>query len=162
MKETHEILYDIANNERKIEINRMDKIETKAQRYITFAIVFLSFNSTYFLFYFGNYTNNNVLITLKMIFFISCILFAGSIFLLLLSMKLYNDLTFDMVNLINISRNDSQKVALMKITGNIVTFLNHKRGVNNRKVFILTWGIRLFFAFIVSLLTGLLISIILL
>ena len=107
------MLYDIANRERNLEIERKEILETKAQRFTTFGGIFISIISTYF-FFTGN--NQDIIPPLiKWELIVSLVIFGISLFLFLLSMRTMRDKTFDMEKLANKIENNGLNVAINKI-----------------------------------------------
>ena len=88
MKTIDELLYNIANRERDLEIERKEKIETKAQRFTTFGGIFISIISTYFIFTAKNQDTIPLLIKWELI--VAVMIFGISLFLLLNVLKQAN------------------------------------------------------------------------
>ena len=59
MKETFDLLYDVAYKELDSERDRKFKIETKAQRFATFTGILFSVVSSYFFIFDNNFNVNN-------------------------------------------------------------------------------------------------------
>ncbi len=152
MKTIDNLLYDIANSERNLEIERKDKLETKAQRFTTFGGVFISIISTYFIFM------ANILITIPLlikIFIITAIVIFGiSLLLMLLSMRLLGDSTFNLEKLTTKIEKDGLEIALGKVIGNLIQYTKHLRKINNDRAKLLYFGILCFYGGLTALIVG--------
>ena len=152
MKTIDNLLYDIANNERNLEIERKEKLETKAQRFTTFGGVFISIISTYFIFTVNILTTIPLLI--KLVLITAIIIFGISLLLMLLSMRLLGDSTFDLEKLTNKIENDGFEIALGKVIGNIIQYTKHLRENNNNRAKLLYFGIWVFYLGLTALIVG--------
>lgn len=152
LKTIDDLLYDIANSERNLEIERKEKLETKAQRFTTFGGVFISIISTYFIFTANFLTTIPLLI--KLVLIIAIIIFGFSLLLMLLSMRLLGDSTFDLEKLTNKIENDGLEIALGKIIGKIIQYTKHLRKGNNNRAKLLDWGIWSFILGLASFIVG--------
>lgn len=152
MKTIDNLLYDIANTERNLEIERKEKLETKAQRFTTFGGVFISIISTYFIFTVNILTTIPLLI--KLVLITAIIIFGISLLLMLLSMRLLGDSTFDLEKLTNKIENDGFEIALGKVIGNIIQYTKHLRENNNNRAKLLYFGIWVFYLGLTALIVG--------
>lgn len=152
LKTVDDILYDIANHERNLEIERKEKLETKAQRFTTFGGIFISIISTYFIFTANNQDTIPLLIKWELI--IAIMIFGISLFLLLLSMRTLRDKTFDVEKLANKIGNNGLNVAIGKIIGNLIQYTKFIRKVNNNRAKFLFFGIGFFFGGLVCMIAG--------
>jgi len=143
LKTIDNLLYNIANTERNLEIERKEKLETKAQRFTTFGGVFISIISTYFIFTANILTTIPLLI--KLVLITAIIIFGISLLLMLLSMRLLGDSTFDLEKLTNKIENDGLEIALGKIIGNLIQYTKHLRKINNNRAKLLYFGIWVFY-----------------
>ncbi len=157
MRSTDDLLYDIANQERNLEIQRKEKLETKAQRFTTFGGIFISIISTYFFFTANN--QDTIPILIKWFLIIAITIFGVSVFLLLLSMRTMRDVTFQVERLATQIVNLKLDVALGKVSGNLIQYTKVIRGVNNRRAKLLFFGIGLFFAGLIFMISGIIITI---
>ena len=152
LKTIDNLLYDIANSERNLEIERKEKLETKAQRFTTFGGVFISIISTYFIFIANILTTIPVLIKLFLI--TAIIIFGISLLLMLLSMRLLGDSTFDLEKLSYKIENDVLEIALGKVIGNIIQYTKQLRKINNSRAKLLYFGIWGFYVGLTVLIVG--------
>jgi len=152
LKTIDDMLYDIANRERDLEIERKEKLETKAQRFTTFGGIFISIISTYFIFTTNNQDTIPLLIKWDLI--VAILIFGISLFLLLLSMRTMGDKTFDIEKLVNKIGNNGLNVAIRKIIGNLIQYTKFIRKVNNNRAKFLYFGIGFFFGGLLFMITG--------
>ena len=157
MKDVDELLYDIANQERNLEIQRKEKLETKAQRFTTFGGIFISIISTYFFFTADN--QDTIPLLIKIFLILAITVFGFSIFLLLLSMRTMRDITFDVESLATQIVNLKLDVAIGKVIGNLMQYTKVIRGVNNHRAKLLFFGIGLFFIGLIFMISGIIITI---
>ena len=157
MKDVDELLYHIANQERNLEIERKEKLETKAQRFTTFGGIFISIISTYFFFTTDN--QDTIPLLIKVFLIITITVFGLSIFLLLLSMRTMRDITFDVESLATQFVNLKLDIAIGKVTGNLIQFTKVIRGVNNYRAKLLFFGTGLFFIGLIFMTSGIIITI---
>ena len=152
LKTIDELLYDIANRERNLEIERKEKLESKAQRFTTFGGLFISIISTYFIFTANNQDTIPLLIKWGLI--VAVIIFGISLSLLLLSMKTMSDKTFDVEKLTHKISENELNVATAKIIGNLIQYTKFIRIINNRRAKFLFFGINFFFGGLVCMIVG--------
>ncbi len=152
LKAVEDIIYDIANRERNLEIKRKEKLETKAQRFTTFGGIFISIISTYFIFTANVQDVMPLLIKWELI--VAILIFGISLFLLLLSMRIMGDKTFDIEKLVNKIGNNELTVAISKIIGNLIQYTNFIRKINNNRAKFLFFGIGFFFGGLVIMIVG--------
>lgn len=143
MKSIDDLLFNIANQERKLEIQRKENLETKAQRFTTFGSIFISIISTYF-FFTANH-QETIPILIKWFLVIAITIFGVSDFLLLLSMRTLRDNTFNVENLAIQIVNLKLTIAIGKVSGDLMQYTKVIRGVNNHRAKLLFYGIGLFF-----------------
>jgi len=152
LKTVDELLFDIANRERNLEMERKEKLETKAQRFTTFGGIFISIISTYFIFTANNQDTIPLLIKWELI--VAVVIFGISIFLLLLSMKTMRDKTFDVEKLTHKISSNDLNIAIAKIIGNLIQFTKFIRNINNIRAKFLFFGIIFFFGGLVCMIGG--------
>lgn len=152
LKTIDELLYDIANRERGLEIERKEKLETKAQRFTTFGGIFISIISTYFIFTANNQDTIPLLIKWELI--VAVMIFGISLFLLLLSMRTLRDKTFDVEKLTKKISDNELNVALAKIIGNLIQYTKFIRNINNHRAKLLYFGIDFFFGGLICMIAG--------
>lgn len=152
LKTVDELLYDIANRERNLEIERKEKLENKAQRFTTFGGIFISIISTYFIFTANNQDTIPLLIKWELI--VSVLIFGISLFLLLLSLKTMRDKTFDVEKLTHKIIGNDLNVAIAKIIGNLIQYTKFIRNINNKRAKSLFFGVSFFFGGLVCMIVG--------
>jgi len=153
-----DVLYDIANHERNLEIERTEKLETKAQRFTTFGGIFISIISTYFII--TTNTSEGIALLIKIILIGPTIIFGISLFLLLLSMRITKYKTFNVESLTHEVENDDPKNAISKIIGNFIQFTKFMRNLNDNKTKFLAFGIYFFFGGLFCMIAGIIIMVV--
>ncbi len=156
MKSIDDLLYDIVNRERNLEINRKEQLETKAQRFATFSGIFISILSTYFFFILGII---NFPLFVKGFLIIAICLLGVSLILFLFSMRTLRDETFDLEKLLSTLVKLEFNTALKKVISNLIQYTKIIRGVNNHKAKLLFYGTIFFFSGVISMIIGIFSSI---
>ncbi len=156
MKSIDDLLYDIVNRERNLEIKRKEQLETKAQRFATFSGIFISILSTYFFFILSII---NFPLFVKGILITAICLLGVSLILFLFSMRTLRDETFDLEKLLSTLVKLEFNTALKKVISNLIQYTKITRGVNNHKAKLLFYGTIFFFSGVISMIIGIFISI---
>lgn len=161
MKSIDDLLYDIVNRERNLEINRKERLETKAQRFATFSGIFISILSTYFFFILDIESIINLSWLVKGLLLTAISILGISLFLFLFSMRTLRDETFNLEKLLNAIINLEFNVGLKKVITTLIQYTKITRGVNNHKAKLLLYGTIFFFSGVISMIIGIFISIML-
>jgi len=157
LKSIDDLLLNIANQERNLEIQRKENLETKAQRFTTFGGIFISIISTYFFFTANN--QETIPILIKWFLILTITIFGVSEFLLLLSMRTLRDNPFNIESLAIQIVNLKLDVATGKVSRNLLQYTKVIRGVNNHRARLLFFGSGLFFAGLIFMICGIIATI---
>ena len=157
MKSIDDLLFNIANQERNLEIQRKENLETKAQRFTTFGGIFISIISTYFFFIANN--RETIPILIKWFLIIAITIFGVSEFLLLLSMRTLRDNNFNVESLAIQIVNLKLDVAIDKVSRNLIQYTKVIRGDNNHRAKLLLFGSGLFFTGLIFMICGIIVTI---
>jgi len=159
MKSIDDLLYDIVNRERNLEITRKERLETKAQRFATFSGIFISILSTYFFFILNIESIVNFPLFVKYFIIAAICLLGVSLILFLFSMRTLRDETFDLEKLLTTIVKLEFNTALKKVISGLIQYTKITRGVNNHKAKLLFYGTILFFSGVISMIIGIFTSI---
>ena len=143
------LLYETAIRELENENERRKNIETKAQRFVIFSGILFSVVASYFLGFFETFDKIYLII-----FIISLIGLAVSIFFFTYTLKPYNATYFDVKKLIIFAQGFDYDSLIKRLTGTFSDYINERRVINNRKVKFLDTGCIFFFTSLVVMVVG--------
>jgi len=144
-----QLLYETTIRELENEKERRKNIETKAQRFVIFSGILFSVVSTYFLGFFETFDKIYLII-----FIISLIGLAVSIFFFTYTLKTYNFKYFDVEKLIIFAQDYEYDGLIKRLTGTFSEYIIERRDINNRKVKFLDTGCIFFFTSLVVMVVG--------
>ena len=144
-----QLLYETTIRELGNEKERRENIETKAQRFVIFSGILFSVVSTYFLGFFKTFDKIYLII-----FIISLIGLAVSIFFFTYTLKTYNFKYFDVEKLIIFAQNYEYVGLIKRLTGTFSDYIIERRYINNRKVKFLDVGCIFFFISLALMVLG--------
>ena len=144
-----QLLYETTIRELENEKERRKNIETKAQRFVIFSGILFSVVSTYFLGFFETFDKIYLII-----FIISLIGLAVSIFFFTYTLKTYNFKYFDVEKLIIFAQDYEYDGLIKRLTGTFSEYIIERRDINNRKVKLLDIGCLFFFISLALMVSG--------
>lgn len=144
-----QLLYETTIRELGNEKERRKNIETKAQRFVIFSGILFSVISSYFLGFVETFNKIYLII-----FIISLIGLAVSIFFFTYTLRTYNFEYFDVKKLIIFAQGFDYDSLIKRLTGTFSDYINERRVINNRKVKYLDAGCIFFFASLVAMVVG--------
>ena len=144
-----QLLYETTIRELENEKERRKNIETKAQRFVIFSGILFSVVSNYFLGFFETFDKIYLII-----FIISLIGLAVSIFFFTYTLKTYNFKYFDVEKLIIFAQDYEYDGLIKRLAGTFSDYIIERRDINNRKVKFLDTGCIFFFTSLVVMVVG--------
>ncbi len=144
-----QLLYETTIRELENESERRKDIENKAQRFVIFSGILFSVISTYFLGFFK--TSDKIYL---IIFIISLIGLAVSIFFFTYTLKTYNFEYYDVEELIIFAQDYEYYDLIKRLTGTFSDYIIERRDINNRKVKFIDIGCIFFFISLALMVLG--------